>query len=190
MALIAGALVVLAQLLMLPFDPKDHVPTSQSPQFQFAGVIFMAGFCALMLFLVGLNSWIAPKAGRLGTVAVSVAVVGTMLLGGDLWFETFAVPSIADGPAAHRVLGADPSALLAFGAISSYLLFAVGWALVGIAGWRGRVFPRVIAAGVVIGGLIGFRALLAPTAIPLAVAVAVVGAWMVHTSKARSRQGS
>ena len=31
LALAAGTLIVLAQLIMLPFDPKDHVVTSQSP---------------------------------------------------------------------------------------------------------------------------------------------------------------
>jgi hypothetical protein len=110
-----------------------------------------------------------------------------MLLGGDLWFETFAVPWLADE--APAVLDKDahpPSTLLAIGAVSSYLSFAVGWALFGIANYRARVFPTAICVAIVIGGVIGFRALLSPTAIPLAVAVAWLGVWMMRTTTVAS----
>ena len=83
------------------------------------------------------------------------ALVGTMMLGGDLWFETFAVPWIAD-----EVPGAfdtDPTVVLALGAVSSYLLMAIGWVLYGIASWRGRVFPRTLSASLVIGGVLAFN---------------------------------
>jgi hypothetical protein len=56
-----------------------------------------------------------------------------MLLGGDLWFETFAVPWLADeAPASFDT---DPTTLLAIGAIASYLSFAAGWLLTGIASY-------------------------------------------------------
>jgi len=38
-AIAAGMLIVVAQLLMLPFDPDDHVATSTDPVFQIGGVI-------------------------------------------------------------------------------------------------------------------------------------------------------
>ena len=47
--LAAGILIVVAQLLMLPFDPNDHVATSTDPGYQIAGGIYMVGFCALMV---------------------------------------------------------------------------------------------------------------------------------------------
>ena len=53
MAVAAGALIVVAQLMMLPFDPNDHVATSTDPVFQIGGVIFMLGFLALMIALIG-----------------------------------------------------------------------------------------------------------------------------------------
>jgi hypothetical protein len=183
LALAAGVLIIVAQLVMLPFDPKDHVATSQSPAFQIGGVVYMAGFVTLMLALVGAYAWQARRAGGFGLFAFGTAVVGTMMLAGDLWFETFAVPSIADGPTATRVLEADPSVLLGLGAISSYVLFAAGWALFGIASYRARVFPRTIAVALVVGGVIGFQALLSPFAIPLAVAVTALGIWMIHTTR-------
>jgi hypothetical protein len=183
LALTAGIMVVIAQLVMLPFDPKDHVATSQSVVFQVGGVIYLAGFCTLLFALLGAYGREAHKAGKLGVVALSTAVIGTMLLGGDLWFETFAVPSIADGPA-PQVLESDPSILLGIGAVASYLLFAIGWALFGIASFRARVFPKAISAAIVVGGVIGFNALLSPYGVPLGVAVATLGVWMMRTSNA------
>ena len=182
MALTAGILIVVAQVMMLPFDVKDHVATSQSPVFQMAGVLYLAGFCALMIALVGVYGWIARRTGSFGVVAVCVAIVGTMLLAGDLWFETFAVPFLADGPA-PQVLDSDPSVLLGLGAISSYVLFAGGWFLFGVASFRARVFPKAICVGIAVAGLIGFNALLAPFGVPLGLAVAALGVWMLSRTK-------
>lgn len=141
LALAAGTLIIVAQLLWLPFDPDDHVATATDPVFQTGNVIYLVGFCVLMLALVGAYGWGLHKApGRLGVIAFVTAIVGTMLLGGDLWFETFVISWIAND--APDLLNADdPSTLLAIGAISSYLLFAVGWLLFGIATF-GLAFSR------------------------------------------------
>ena len=140
LALAAGVLIVVAQLVMLPFDPDDHVATSTDPAFQIGGVVYMVGFCVLMLALIGAYGWGLHKApGRLGVIAFVTAIVGTMLLGGDLWFETFAVPWLADEAPAS--LDTDPTTLLAIGAIASYLSFAVGWLLVGDRKLPGSCLP-------------------------------------------------
>jgi hypothetical protein len=182
MAVAAGVLMVVAQLVMLPFDPKDHVGTSTDPVFQIGGVVYLLGFLALMLALIGAYGWGLHETGGFGLSAVVTAIAGTMLLGGDLWFETFAVPWLAD--VAPSALDSEPSTLLALGAISSYLLFAAGWALFGIASLRARVFPVPICVAIVVGGVIGFRALLSPTGIPLGLAVAWLGVWMVRRANA------
>jgi hypothetical protein len=88
---------------------------------------------------------------------------------------------------APAALDEDPTTLIAIGAISSYLLFAVGWALFGIANYRARIFPAAICVAIVIGGLIGFRALLSPTGIPLALAVGWMGVWMIRTTRVPTR---
>ena len=187
MSLVAGLLIIVAQLMMLPFDPNDHVATSTDPQFQIGGGVYMLGFIALMIALVGAYGWGVHKAGRFGVIAFVSALVGTMLLGGDLWFETFAVPWIADqAPAAFDT---DPTMVLAIGAIASYLSFAIGWALFGIAAYRARAFPRVICVAIVVGGVIGFKALLAPFAIPIALAILSLGVWMIR-SKASAKASS
>jgi len=135
-----------------------------------------------MIALVGAYGWGLHEAGRLGVVAVVTAIVGTMLLAGDLWFETFAIPWLANEAPAS--LDTDPTTLLAIGAISSYLSFAVGWALFGIANLRARVFPTAICIAIVICGLIGFQSLLSPFGIPIGLAVAWLGVWMMRTARA------
>jgi hypothetical protein len=190
MAVLAGGLITVGQIVMAPFDPKDHIATSQDVQFQAGGVVYMLGFLALMLALIGAYAWEARRAGRFGLVAVSTAVVGTMMLGGDLWFETFAVPSFADGPAGAQVLNGDPSMLLGAGAIASYALFALGWALFGIASYRARVFPKVLCVALVVAGIIGFQALLAPWGIPLGITVGALGVWMIVTNRRAAVSGA
>ena len=106
-----------------------------------------------------------------------------MFLGGDLWFESFAVPWLAAGPF-PQVLQSDPSILFALGAISSYLLFAIGWVSFGVASLRARVFPVWISILIVIGGIAGYKALLSPWGIPLGVAVATLGGWMLRRRSA------
>jgi hypothetical protein len=181
LALFTGTLLVLAQVVMLPFDTDDHVATSQDVVFQLAGALYFIAFCLLLLTLLAAYAWEAQEAGRLGVVAVVVAVVGTTALGGDLWFETFAVPWLADeAPAAFDT---EPTVLLAVGAISSYLLFAVGWCLFGMASLRAAVFPKPVAVAIIAGGVAGYSALLSPFGIPLGLAMVWLGVWMTRARR-------
>jgi hypothetical protein len=74
---------------------------------------------------------------------------------------------------------AEPSVTFALGAILSYALFAAGWVLFGIASVRARVFPLAIAILVILGGIAGWWALLAPGGIPLGLAFTMLGIWIV-----------
>ncbi len=185
-ALSAGVLIVGAQLVMLPFDPKDHVATTTAPAFQLGGAAYFVGFVMLMLFLVADHDWLEARTGRLGVVATIAAVVGTMALGGDLWFETFAVPWLADE--APNAFDTDPTVVLGLGALSSYLLFAVGWVLYGVACLRAGA-PIVISVAMIISGAVGYQALLSPWAVPLGLSVGAYGAWLIRRSPATSALG-
>src|SRR4051812_50076448 len=112
---------------MLPFDPKDHVATTTDLTFQLGGVAYFVGFVVLMLFLVSSHEWLEAGAGPLGAAATMAAGVGTIALGGDLWFETFAVPWLADE--APDPLGTAPALPLGLGGLASHLVFGVGWGL-------------------------------------------------------------
>jgi hypothetical protein len=182
-ALSAGVLMVGAQLVMLPFDPKDHVATTTAPAFQFGGAAYFAGFVMLMLFLVADHERLEERTGRLGVAATIAAVVGTMALGGDLWFETFAVPWLADE--APNAFDTDPTVVLGLGALASYLLFAVGWMLYGVATLRAHA-PVAIAVAIIISGAVGYQALLSPWAVPLGVSVGALGVWLIRARPATS----
>ena len=164
----------------------QHIETSTNPLFQVTQVFYLLGFFALMVFLFATSRWFEEKGGKFGVFATFAALIGTMALGGDMWFETFAIPWIAD-----EVPGAfdtDPTVVLALGAISSYVLMAIGWALFGIASFRARIFPRTLSVALVIGGLLAFNALLAPFGIALGLAIGAVGIWVVRGTS-RAAQG-
>jgi hypothetical protein len=182
LGLAAGVLLVGGQLVMLPFDPQDHVATSTAVAFQIGGVVYLAGFTALLLFVVASHGWQEARSGRLGVAATIAALVGTFMLGGDLWFETFAAPWLADE--APNAFSTDPTLLLALGAISSYLLFAIGWLLYGVAAFRAGVFPRPIAVAIALSGVLGYQALLSPWGVPLGLSVLALGVWMVRARPA------
>jgi hypothetical protein len=185
-ALSAGSLIVGAQLVMLPFDPKAHVATTTAPAFQLGGAAYFLGFVMLMLFLVADHERLEEHAGRLGITATIASVVGTMALGGDLWFETFAVPWLADE--APNAFDTDPTVVLGLGALSSYVLFAAGWVLYGIASLRTQA-PVAISVAIMISGALGYQALLSPWAVPLAVSVGALGVWLIRAKPATSSVG-
>jgi hypothetical protein len=185
-AVVSGALLVAGELIIWQFDVSDHVATSTDPLFQVGQAIYFLGFVGLMVFLFASSRTYDDRGSRFGVFATLAALVGTMALGGDLWFESFAVPWIAD-----EVPGAfdtDPTVVLALGAISSYLLFAIGWVLYGIAGFRTRAYPRWLTVALVIAGALGFNALLAPFGLPLGLVVGTIGIWTLRTRSRADRE--
>jgi hypothetical protein len=170
---------------MLPFDQKDHVATTTAVPFQLGGVAYFVGFVLLMLFLVASHEWLETDARRLGVAATTAAVVGTMALGGDLWFETFAVPWLADE--APNAFDTSPTVLFGLGALASYFLFALGWVLYGVAVLR-TTAPVATAGAIIVGGLLGYQALLSPWAVPLGLAVCALGVWLIRTKAASTER--
>jgi hypothetical protein len=182
LSITAGALFLIAQIMMWTFDQGQNLETSRDPVFIAAKIILLAGFIVLMFALIAVYGLLARAAGRLGVAGFSLAIVGTMLLGGDLWFESFAVPWLAAGSG----LASKPTIVMGLGALTSYLLFAAGWALFGIASVRARVFPLAISIALIIGGIAGYWALLAPGGIPLGVALTMLGVWILRTTGRRN----
>jgi hypothetical protein len=176
--LLAGQLAVLVTL-----DRTDLQATGTSTAYRAATALLLLGFAGLLLAAGSLYSAQAARAGTWGVVGVCGAMLGTFLLGGDLWFETFGVPWYAE--VAPEVLDIKGSGWLAAGAVSSYLLFAVGWALLGVASYRARVLHPLWSLALVVGGLVGYGAALPPYGIPLA--LALVGVGMTATRSATLR---
>src|SRR5215204_3719247 len=176
------------QAIWWPFDQQKNLATAQNDIFNVGSVIHFRGFCVLMFALIGVHGRQARRAGRPGTFGFAAAVLGTMFLGGGLCFESFAVPWLAEGPF-PQVLSSNPSILFALGAISSYLLFAIGGVSFGVASLRARVFPGVDLVFIVIGGIVGYQALLSPCGIPLGVAIAPTW-WLDAARSFRGHHGS
>ena len=63
-----------------------------------------------------------------------------MTMAGDMWFDGFASPWLAE-VAPQVFTTARPTPILELGAVLSYGLMALGWALYGLATLRARVFP-------------------------------------------------
>ena len=185
LSITAGALFLIAQTVMWTFDQSQNLETSQDPLFIAAKIILLAGFIVLMFALIAVYGLEARMAGRLGVAGFGLAIVGTMMLAGDLWFEAFAVPWLAAGPGAQGLTSA-PSIIMGLGAIASYILFAAGWVLFGIASLRARVFPLPISIAIVLGGIAGYQALLAPWGSPFGLALVILGIWVVKSAGRRT----
>jgi hypothetical protein len=177
-ALAAGGFLLVQQVAMVSFIDRSQIEaTMASSLYGLTAVAYFVAFCGLLVALVATYSWEGERAGMFGVLGFLSALVGTMFLTGDLWFEAFAVPWLGSvAPASLHLAGG----MLLYGAFASYILFAVGWALFGLASLRARVFPWPIAIAVIIGGLVGFQGALPPFAIPLALAVGWLGAWMIR----------
>jgi len=181
LAIAAGSLLVVGQLIWLPFDPEGNLATSLNHWFNAGTVAYFAGFVVLVFALIGVHGQQAARAGRFGTFGFAAALLGTIMLGGDLWFETFAVPWLADE--APNAFDTDPTIVLALGAVASYLLFAAGWVLYGIATLRAHA-PVAISIAIIVGGALGYQALLSPWAVPLGLSVGSLGVWLIRTRPA------
>jgi hypothetical protein len=152
------------------------------PIFRGVNLGYAAAFPGLAIAACAAYDKQAREAGTFGLVALCAAIVGTVNLGANMWFEGFAVPWLAD--VVPQVLTAEKTLFWQVGYYSSYLLFAIGWVLFGLASLRARVFPRLISLAIVAGGLIGFLAARPPYGVALGLALLSLGIWMVRTRSA------
>ncbi len=94
LAVIAGALIAIGQVVMLPYDPNITSGRRRASGSRSAGIL-MAGFVVLLLAAIGGHERQHHKDGRPPGHEVRVRRGDrTMMLGGDLWFETSATPRI------------------------------------------------------------------------------------------------
>ncbi|MDQ0617221.1 hypothetical protein [Arthrobacter globiformis] len=100
-------------------------------------------------------------------------------MSGNMWFDGFAGPWISD--VAPGAILAGWSGMLAVGALSSYILFALGWMFFGIAGWRSGMFPVWIGVAFVVAGFIGYNAGLPPYGLPIGLVMAALDWWIIRT---------
>jgi hypothetical protein len=182
-ATIAGGLFAVAAVgLFLVMDRSDLVAMMTDPVFLVFNAAYAITFPLLLIALVALYWRQAGEAGLFGAVAFSIATAGTMALAGDMWFEGFAVPSIAQ--VTPEVIGPPASDSLLMAAwLVSVVLFSTGWILFGVASLRARVFPRALSLALAVAGLIGFQAAMPPWGVALGLAVAAVGVLLIRQDR-------
>ncbi len=130
--LIAGAYIVITHLaLFVVVNRGDPVAVMVSePVFRIVSVAYAAAFAGLLIALFAAYEQQARE-GTFGLVALFAAILGTFTLGADMWFEGFATPWLVE--VLPQVLTAQKTTIWVIGFFSSYVLFALGWLLFGLA---------------------------------------------------------
>ncbi len=154
-AIVAGVLMIITRPVILfttPAEIGDFKQYVLSTTHAVNSVVSILAFALLVIALVALYDSEARTAGAFGALAFGAAVVGTMFMTGDWWYEAFAVPRLAE---------VEPDAIedfvggrLIIGGVSSFLLFGIGWAMYGVASIRARVIPRNISITILVAGFL------------------------------------
>jgi hypothetical protein len=182
--LIVGAYLTVAHLALefVFVSFNDVAVMVADPLFRVLNLGYAAAFPGLAIAAFAAYDKQAREAGIFGLVALCAAIIGTVNLGANMWFEGFAVPWLAG--VVPQILTAEKTLFWQVGYLSSYILFSIGWVLFGFASLRARVFPRLISLAIVVGGLIGFLAARPPYGVALGLALLSLGIWMVRTRSA------
>jgi hypothetical protein len=166
-------------------DRSDLVAMMKDPLFLPFNAAYAMAFPLLLIALVALYELNARAAGGFGAIAFCTAATGTVALAGDMWFEGFAVPWLAQ--VAPATFDADRSGSLEAAWLVSVVLFALGWTLFGLASLRARSLPPALAVALAVAGALGFQAAMAPWGVPLGLAVAASGIWIIRQDRTTRR---
>jgi hypothetical protein len=181
LAFATGVLFTILEPMRLAIlDKSDRAGTMANPLFIPNAIAYFVTFCTLLVALVAVYQYQAHRAGTLGLVGFIAALVGTIWMAGDQWFEAFAVPWY--GEIAFDTLLAKPSGTLLFGALATYLLYSLGWVLFGIASLRARAFPAAMVLAILVGGA-GMPWIGAPAGMLLGVGFGALGVWMLRQTR-------
>lgn len=187
LAIVAGTMVVVTRLvtmLTVPAELGEPLKASVlSSVFAINSVASIVAFAVLALALVAVYEREARAAGWFGVLGLAAALVGTMFMTGDWWYEAFAVPWLAE--VAPGVFETGAGGRLLMGGLASFALLSLGWVLFGAASLRARVFPRATSAAILVAALVA--------GVPIAgaylygglafgLAIASLGLWLMRPS--------
>jgi hypothetical protein len=183
LAVVAGILVVATRLptLFLVLTGGDLTEYIVGTTHAITSVVTIVAFGLLVLALVAIYEREAPSAGWFGLIGFAAALMGTIFMAGDWWYEAFAVPRIAE--VAPEAIATFVGGRLLLGGVASFLVLGVGWVLFGAASLRAHVFPTAISGAILVGGLlsgvpIGLAYLTG--GIILGIAIAWLGVWLMR----------
>jgi len=191
-AIVAGALMIITRLVILFTTPAEIGPFKVyilSTTHAVNSVVSILAFALLVIALVALYEREAGNAGGFGALAFGAAVIGTMFMTGDWWYEAFAVPRLA--AVAPDVVDTFVGGRLIIGGVTSFVLFGIGWIMYGAASTRAGVIPRGISITIIVAGLMSgvptwFVYL--PGGVVHGLAFVWLGVWMLRAATVASTQ--
>jgi hypothetical protein len=176
----------LVSLITIPTSPAAMLEFVLGPVHAANGLMTLAAFALLALALIAVYDWQAAAAGFFGVVGLGAALIGTVVMTGDWWFEAFAVPWLADvSPGALDAVGGR----LIVGGFASFVVLGIGWVLFGVASLRAHVFPTRISALILIGGLLSGVSVAGTYllgGVILGAAIVWLGTWKLAATRAGS----
>ena len=183
-SMIAAGLIIVSQGVHLALGLAMGAQSADSVLHSVKYGLALLAMFALLLALTGLYLRQAGAAGKLGLIGYLLASLGTTLVAGDWWFESFIMPQLA--AVAPQVMTGAITGSMVVGAVATFGLFAVGWTVFGIATFRANVYPRAAAVLLIIGGLVGILALSTPYQVPLAIAIGWIGYSLTRSESAEA----
>jgi hypothetical protein len=124
----ASALILLyqfAQIILVLTMSESLFNATQSIRF---GLALIAMY-VLLLALTALYWTEANAVGGLGLVGYLIAFLGTLMVAGDWWYETFITPVLRSR--VPGIFGEARPTLVFVGAFVTFAAFAVGWLIFG-----------------------------------------------------------
>lgn len=169
LAAVAGPLLVLSANIYGLWETQAYGSSPEatveaattSTSMAFGGVRLLGGLL-LVFGLVALYAYQVEAAGRLGLLGFVLGTTGTVLLTAVAWLGAFVDPALASQAPEFYVaarsgeIGGTVGAVLGVGVLAPILIQALGWTVFGVATYRARLFPRWLAAGLVVGALLLF----------------------------------
>ncbi len=190
LAIVAGGLVIVTRVVIMLTTPADIDSLKVfvlSTTHAINGVASIVAFAMLVFALVASYDVQAREAGWLGVIGLGAAILGTVFMAGDWWYEAFAVPRLAE--VAPEAMDTFASSRLLLGGLTSFALFGIGWALYGIASVRARVFPAAVSWAIVAGGVLSgvpIGVVYLPGSVILGGAYVALGAWVLRSGNTRT----
>lgn len=185
-ALAAGVLLVITSIVTrvtIPADPAALGAAVLSPAHAINSAAVIAGFALLVVALLAIYQWEVGAAGSLGVIALCAAIIGTVVMAGDWWYEAFAVPWIAEDAPALVESGVGARVLI--GGLISFALFGIGLVLFGVASLRAGIFPAPVSMGIIAGGVLSGLPIAGAYLyghVLLGLILLWLGAWMTRTT--------
>jgi hypothetical protein len=147
-AIVAGAAMVISLLvdwLVVPYEKLGVAAAYLTASYLVSSSLRLFSTILLLWALLALYRRQSAAAGTFGLWSFAVAFFSTALLGGEVWAEVFAWPTL--GQLAPNVFtgSATDIPILMTGKNGTFYLFSIAMILFGVTMWKARAYPRWVA---------------------------------------------